>query len=94
MVTEFDEKGKFFTKVVTKQPIAVVIQLVDYRVKGNIHVRPEQRVKNALDEDETFLAVTEATIFDGKREELFSTSFMAVNRDHILWIIPQECMHA
>lgn len=94
MVTQIDEKGKFFTKVVTKQPVAVVIQLVDYRISGNIHVRPDQRVKNELDNDEPFLAVTDATIYDGKRQELFTTSFMAVNRQHILWIIPQECMQA
>jgi len=92
MVTHFDEKGKFFTKLVTKQPVAAVIQLVDFRISGFIHVRPDERLKNELDQGEPFLAITEATIYDRENQLLFTTSFMAINRQHILWIIPQDCV--
>ncbi len=92
MVTQFDEKGKFFTKAVTKKPVAAVIQLVDFRVNGYIHIRPDERLKDELDQGELFLAITEATLYDRENQILFTTSFMAVNRQHILWIIPQDCV--
>lgn len=94
MVTQFDEKGKFFTKQVTKQPILSVIQLPDYRISGLIHIRPEDRLKDELDKDELFLAVTEATVFDNSNQPLYTTSFMAINRRQILWIIPEDCLQA
>ena len=90
MVTQYDEKGKFFTKLVTKQPVTAEIQLADYRIRGKIHVRPDERLKNELDQQEPFLAITDATIYDKQNQVQFSTRFMAVNRQHILWIVPQE----
>ncbi len=90
MVTQYDEKGKFFTKLVTKQPVSAEIQLAEYRISGKIHVRPDERLKNELDQQEPFLAITDATIYDKQNKLLFTTTFMAVNRKHILWIVPQE----
>jgi hypothetical protein len=44
-----DEKGKIFTEVVTKLPVVVMIQTVIHRLHGNIHIRPDERLKAELD---------------------------------------------
>lgn len=88
MSIHFDEKGKFFTPVITKEPIPVMIQTVMHRITGNIYVRPEERIKDELDRADTFLAITEATILDLSGQEIFSTAFITINRQHIIWIFP------
>ena len=88
MSTHFDEKGKFFTPVITKEPVPVIIQTVLHRINGNIYVRPEDRIKDELDRADAFLAITEATIFDLMGQEIFSADFITVNRYHIIWILP------
>ncbi len=87
MVTQFDEKGKFFTDIIQKEPVWVTIQLVHNRVHGLIHIRNEARIKEELDDTTPFLAVTQAEVFttDGL-ESLFSTRFLAVNKSQIVWL--------
>jgi hypothetical protein len=88
MSTHFDEKGKFFTPVITKEPIPVVIQTVLQRINGNIYIRPEERIKDELDRSDVFLAITDATIFDLAGQEIYSADFITVNRQHIIWVLP------
>jgi hypothetical protein len=88
MGTHFDEKGKFFTPVITKEPIAVIIQTVTHRIVGNIHIRPEERIKDELDRPESFLAITDAKILDQNGQEINSAAFISVNRQHIIWVLP------
>jgi hypothetical protein len=88
MVTHFDEKGKFFTPVITKNPVAVIIQTITHRISGNIHIRPDERIKDELDRVESFLAVTEPTIFDAKGKEIEAAKFIMVNRHQIVWVLP------
>ncbi len=54
MSIEFDEKGKYYTDIVTKQPVAVVIQTSTHLVRGFVHVRHGERLKNELERDEGF----------------------------------------
>ena len=68
-----DEKGKIFTEVVTKMPIPIMMQTTTHRVLGNIHVRPDQRLKDELDRAESFLAVTEASILDADGKTVHRT---------------------
>jgi hypothetical protein len=90
MVTHFDEKGKFFTPIVSKNPVAVIIQTVHHRVTGNIHIRPEDRIKDELDRNEDFLAVTDAVILDSEGKQIASSKFISVNRHQIVWVLPVE----
>jgi hypothetical protein len=85
-----DEKGKIFTEVVTKMPISIMMQTTTHRVLGNIHVRPDQRLKDELDRTESFLAVTEASILDADGKTVHRTDFLAVRRDQIVWVSPEE----
>ncbi len=80
MFANFEEKGKIFTQVVSKQPNDVVIQTATNQIHGKIHIRPEDRLKDELDETSHFLAVTDASIFDPSGERLIlKTGFVAVN---------------
>ncbi len=91
MVTQFDDKGKFFTNVISKKTIQVTIQLKTHRIHGNVHVRPEERLKDEMDRSLGFIAVTSAEVFsvDGNNLE-FQTDFMLVNNHEIIWITPDE----
>ena len=48
MSIHYDEKGKFFTSVISKEPIFVEIQTITHRIEGNIYKRPDDRVKEAV----------------------------------------------
>lgn len=93
MGTHVDEKGKFFTPVITKTPIPVIIQMPLHRVEGNIHIRPDERIKDEIDRDEQFLPVTEAMIYNPDGTVYASTHFIALNRTQIHWILPVDEMN-
>lgn len=90
MTIEYDEKGKFFTDVITKFPTSAIIQTTTHLVRGLVHVRQGERIKGELERDERFLAVTRATIHDAEDKVLFSAPFLAIERAHIVWVLPQE----
>ena len=88
MSIRFDDKGKFFTPIETKEPKAVIIQTLIHRIDGNIHTRHEERLKEAVNVDDEFIAVTDATIFNSQGKKMFENDFILVNREHIVWIYP------
>ena len=90
MVTQFDEKGKIFTTIVSKLPVRVLIQLPTNQVQGEIHVRKDGRLKDELDSANKYIAVTNATILseDGSKV-LKHCKFLSVNNSQIVWIIPE-----
>lgn len=90
MSIRFDDKGKFFTEVVAKESIPVILQTMTNRIKGNIHLRPGIRMKDQINNLETFIAVTEATVFSISGQPLYRTEFLIVNREHIVWILPEN----
>jgi hypothetical protein len=90
MTIEFDEKGKFFTDIVSKVAVRTTIQTTSQLVNGNIHVRQGERLKNELDRDELFLAVTDASILGPDGQVIFSTPFLAVQRSQIVWVMADQ----
>ncbi|HWR67229.1 MAG TPA: hypothetical protein VN364_14010 [Bellilinea sp.] len=91
MLEPFDDKGKIYTQVITKSPIKVILQTAFHRIHGYIHVRIGERLKDELDTAVNFLAVTDAVVFDlTGNTQLFKTNFMAVNRNQIVWVIPED----
>lgn len=90
MSFEYDEKGKVFTNIVSKRPVTALIQTTTHLIRGNVHIRQGERVKDELDRDELFLAVTEASVLDDAGETLHSAPFLAVRRAQIVWLLPQE----
>jgi hypothetical protein len=90
MFDTFEEKGKIYTQVITKSPIKIVMQTVLHRIHGLMHVRVGDRLKDELDSAVHFLAVTDAEVYDVNGSNLiFKTSFLAVNFNQIIWVIPE-----
>ncbi len=89
MFSQFEDKGKIFTQVVSKKPVMVIIQTTQNRIHGKIHIRPEDRVKDELNRRETFIAVTEAVVYSAANEVLFTSSFLTLNTEQIVWLIPE-----
>jgi hypothetical protein len=90
MSLEFNEKGKYFTDIISKVAVPAVIQTVMHRIEGSVHVRLNGRVKDELDSSELFLAVTNAKVFGLDGAVLYKTDFMTVSRSQIVWIIPND----
>jgi hypothetical protein len=90
MTIEYDEKGKFYTDVVTKISVHATVQTTHQLIRGNVHVRQGERLKDELDRDELFLAMTNASILGADGQVLFSAPFLAVRRSQIIWVIPGE----
>ena len=90
MVTQIDDKGKIFTQVISKKPVAVVIQTTQQTIHGTIHVRPADRVIDELNHSQPFLAVTEAEVMAGDGSIAYTCSFLTLNTDHIVWVIPAD----
>jgi hypothetical protein len=67
-----------------------VIYLLNYRVAGTVHVAPGGRISDFINRNVSegpFIPLTDVTVYatDGD-EVLFSTEFMAVHRNHILFM--------
>lgn len=81
-------RGKYFTEVIRKQPLRVLIATAQGQVEGVLHVHPDHRLSDEINEGPPFLAITDARISRGN--ETTETSFLAVNRDRVLWIMPHD----
>ncbi len=90
MTRRINHRGKYFTDVISKDEIRTTLQTLTVRIIGNVHVRPNVRFKDELNKTDQFIAVTDAVIYNARDEELYRSNFMVVNRDHILWIAPED----
>jgi hypothetical protein len=91
MTIRIDAKGKYYTDIIRKDEVPVLIQTVTNLIHGNIFLRPEQRVKDGLNEaQEAFIAVSEAQVFGANGQVLYTTNFLTVNKQHIVWLTPEE----
>ncbi len=86
----YDEKGKIFTPRVTKEPVRVIIQTLTHRILGEVHVRPDYRLLDEINQSNQFIAVTHAAVLDARGVEIYSSEFLSVNRDQIVWMLPME----
>lgn len=90
MMTEYDSKGKVFTRVVRKDPMYVRIQTATHQIQGEIYVSPEQRLKDQLEFSEKFLAVTAAKVYDLNGKLVYEATFITLNRDQIIWLALED----
>ena len=81
---------KRFSHRVAKDPIPATIQTLTHRIQGLVYVRRGLRLLDSLRDEEEFIAVTNATIFDARQREIARGTFMAVNKQHIVWILPHD----
>ncbi len=87
-MTRVETFSKYFTEVVSKTPLRVIIQCPDARIHGTIHLNPANRLSDELNEADSFLPVTDARVIQD--DEKLETGFISVNKQYILWIVPSE----
>ena len=75
---------------IRKDQIPVLIQTISGMIQGYIYVRQGQRVVDALNHGDPFLAVTDAQFYDSNNVLTVGTYFITVNRAHIVWIRPDD----
>jgi len=90
MSLHYDEKGKFYTEYVSKAAVNAIIQTSTQRIIGKIYVKPGDRVSDEINRSEQFLAVTDATVYGSDGEVLYRCDFISINREHVIWLIPEE----
>ncbi len=89
MGLRYDEKGKFFTEFISKTEIPVTIQTTTNLVRGFIYVRKGERLSDELNSAGNFIPVADASIFDVNGEKQYQCEFIAIHRDHIVWLMPE-----
>lgn len=88
MIVEYDEKGKYYTDVISKDIVFSHIQTQSNQIHGFVHVRKGERLSDEVNETTPFLAVTNAEICSQQGEVLHTSKFLLVNRSHIIWLMP------
>ncbi|MDX9865467.1 MAG: hypothetical protein RBT34_11745 [Anaerolineaceae bacterium] len=89
MSPPFENKGKIFTDVVRTEKADVIIHTtIHITIRGCLHIRLDNRLKDELDMDEPFVAITDAIVMDIQGNEIYKTDFIAVNRSQIVFLLP------
>ena len=89
MYPPFEDKGKIFTDIVRTQRANVAIHTtLNTIIHGYLHIRLDNRLKDELNMDEIFIAITDAIILDAQGIEITKSDFVAVNRSQIVYIFP------
>jgi hypothetical protein len=90
MTIQYDEKGKFFTDRIKKIAEPAIIQTTTHLIRGFVHVKMGERLKDALDQDGSFLAITDANVFDANGNTIAHAPFLMIQRGQIVWIMPDK----
>lgn len=88
MTIEYDEKGKYYTNVIQKVAVPAIVQTTKSLIRGMVHVRQDERLKDELENSEDFIAMTNIEVLDGAGNITFSGPFLAVQKDQIVWVMP------
>ncbi len=84
-------KERDFRPLISTLQFPVIIQTISNRIIGNLHTRENERVKDALNSTETFIALTNVQIFDlNGQVELKKSDFLTINRAEIIWVIENK----
>lgn len=83
------QKNPQFPKhVIQTTMLPIVLQTSTNRIKGKLHLRENERIKDALNTSDNFIALTEVKVFDVEGLSLiYETGFLAVNLTKINWVI-------
>jgi len=92
MSTKYDQSGKIFSHVVSKEPVRIILQTRTSRIEGEIYRKHDERILDAINEGFQFIAVTNAVIYESRQGEEVArkVEFVAVNREAIEWLTPEE----
>jgi hypothetical protein len=89
MQTHVDDKGKYFTNRVTTRGMPVILSLNGTQIRGELHLKLENRLKDELNGEEQFIAITHAQVMTNGNQQ-YETNLIVVNKNHIDWIFPSD----
>lgn len=90
MSVEYDEKGKYYTNVISKIAVSSILQTTTHLIRGLVHVRQGDRLKDELENGESYVAVTNASVYNANGKIAYRSPFLAVHKNQIVWIMPSE----
>ena len=67
----------------------VVMLAGSFRIKGEIELMPGARVTDYMVESKSFIAVTDAEVWDLEGRRLLVVPFLNVSRDHVVVVAPE-----
>lgn len=80
------ERG--FRPFVNTSQFPVIIQTAKNQIHGNLHTRENERIKDALNANELFIAITNVRVYDVEGlTQLRTSDFLAINRSQIIWVV-------
>lgn len=88
MSIEYDDKGKYYTNVIQKVPVPAMVQTTTNLIRGTIHVRHGERMKDEIEGNEQFVAMTDVSVCDMNGKELYTGPFLALQKGQIVWVMP------
>ena len=86
---KIDERGKYYTDQVKTQHVEVLVLTVKGEVRGHAHLPPGTRIKDLLNSDDHFIALTNVTI-SGYESGRSQARFIAINKLHVISVIPLQ----
>lgn len=94
MDMRIDEKGKYYTPRVPKDSLLAFVRTTDQIIIGHVYVRPDRRLKDELNEDNSrFLPITDAQVYDAATEKLlYHSSFLLIAYSYITMISPLDAL--
>ena len=91
MDMRYDDKGKFYTSRVTKRAAQVLVCAQEMLISGTMHLLLENRVKDELDSEGHFIAITNAQVRErDSGRVLANDQTLILNKEHITWVVPCE----
>lgn len=86
-----DEKGKFFTSHVSKRSVKVIAGTQANIFRGRMYLMLDNRLKDELNNGERFIAITNVQVYTlDEKTKLYSAPLIALNKEQVVWIMPQE----
>ena len=82
MTLKKEEKDKNKTEEETKVSVSATLQTTTHMIRGKVHVRRDQRIKDELDLNESFLAITDVTVLGAEGQTLFQAPFLTKQHTH------------
>ena len=76
--------------LVKKELVPCMIMTTTGLIEGNLYRRGSFRIKDELNQEERFIAVSNVTIHNGSQDKSLARSFLALRKDQIVWVAPSE----
>jgi len=86
-------RGQYYAEHIRKAQLTVLIATDREYIWGKIFLTPGYRLKDEMNGEGRFVAISEVRVgHDIEGTACREVQFMALNKDYIRWIVPQEAV--